>query len=97
LTRVLFRPAAAAELEEAHRWYEGKRAGLGDEFLQSSQALVDRLASNPLAFPIVHRDMRRAIFLRFPYSFIFRIVGADVFVLACFHSKRNPRSWRTRR
>jgi hypothetical protein len=49
LSRVLFRPAAAAELDEAHRWYERERAGLGDEFLEAAQALVARLAENPLA------------------------------------------------
>ena len=51
MSRVFFRPAAAAELDEAHRWFEGERAGLGDEFLEAARALVARLAENPLAFP----------------------------------------------
>ncbi len=71
--------------------------GLGDEFLAAAQALVDRLVENPLALPLVHRDTRRAVFRRFPYSFIYRTIGDDVFVLACFHGKRNPRVWRSRR
>ena len=97
MNRVLFQPAAAAELDDAYRWYERERRGLGDEFLQASQSVIDRLAENPLAFPLVHRDKRRAVFRRFPYSLIFRIVGSDVFVLACFHGKRSPRAWRSRR
>lgn len=97
MSRVLFRPAAAGELDEAHRWYELERAGLGDEFLQAAQGLIARLAENPLAFPVVHRDRRRAVFRRFPYSLIYRVIGGDVFVLACFHGKRNPRAWRSRR
>jgi plasmid stabilization system protein ParE len=97
LSRVLFRPGAAAELDEAYKWYELQRAGLGDEFLQAAQALVARVADNPLAFPAVHRDRRRAVFHRFPYSLIYRVIEADVFVLACFHGKRNPRAWRSRR
>jgi hypothetical protein len=56
LSRVLFQPAAAAELDEAYRWYERERAGLGDEFLQAAQALIARVGENPLAFPLVHRD-----------------------------------------
>ena len=96
MSRVLLQPAAAAELDEAYRWYERERPGLGGEFLQASQAIVDRLADNPHAFPLIHRDKRRAVFRRFPYSLIFRIVGSDVFVLACFHGKRNPRAWRSR-
>jgi plasmid stabilization system protein ParE len=97
LNRVLFQPAAAAELDAAYRWYERERAGLGDEFLQAAQALIARVEENPLAFPLVHRDKRRAVFRRFPYSLIYRVVEVDVFVLACFHGKRNPRSWRSRR
>ena len=77
MSRVLFRPAAAAELDEAHRWYERERAGLGDEFLEAAQALVARLAENPLIFPVVHRDRRRAVFRRFPYSLIYRVIGDE--------------------
>ncbi len=29
----LFRPAAAADVEDAWRWYESQRIGLGDDFL----------------------------------------------------------------
>ncbi len=97
MSRVLFRPAAAAELDDAYRWYERERTGLGDEFLEAAQALVARLAESPIAFPVVHRDRRRAVFRRFPYSLIYRVVGDDVFVLACFHGRRNPRVWRSRR
>jgi plasmid stabilization system protein ParE len=97
LSRVLFRPAAAAELDEAYSWYQSQRGGLGDEFLQAAQTIVDRLAENALSFPVVHRDRRRAVFPRFPYSLIYRVIGGDVFVLACFHGKRNPRVWRSRR
>jgi plasmid stabilization system protein ParE len=97
LSRVLFQPAAAAELDEGYKWYEHERAGLGEEFLQAAEALIARVAENPLAFPLVHRDKRRAVFRRFPYSLVYRIVAGDVFVLACFHGRRNPRSWRSRR
>jgi len=96
LSEVFLRPAAAAELDEAYKWYERERAGLGEEFLQAADALVDRLAESPLAFPVVHRDRRRAVFRRFPYSLIYRVIDGDVFVLACSHGKRNPRTWRVR-
>jgi plasmid stabilization system protein ParE len=97
LIRVYLRPAAAAELDEAYRWYERQHRGLGDEFLQASQAVIALVAENPLAFPVVQRNKRRAVFRRFPYSFIFKVIGDEVYVLACFHGKRNPRAWRTRR
>ncbi len=36
----LFRPAAAADVEDAWRWYEAQRAALGDEFLNVVQAAL---------------------------------------------------------
>jgi len=38
LNRVLFQPAAAAELDEAYRWYERERAGLGERATTASEA-----------------------------------------------------------
>jgi hypothetical protein len=29
--RVIFKPAAVAEMVQAHAWYEQREAGLGDE------------------------------------------------------------------
>ncbi len=31
--RVIFKPAAEAEMEQAQAWYEDREAGLGGEFL----------------------------------------------------------------
>jgi hypothetical protein len=31
--RVILKPAAEAEMEQAHAWYEQRKAGLGHEFL----------------------------------------------------------------
>ena len=33
--RVVVRAAAASDIEEAYRWYERQRRGLGDEFLEA--------------------------------------------------------------
>ena len=41
MTRVTFRPAAAADVHDAYRWYESRRGGLGDEFLAEVQSTLD--------------------------------------------------------
>jgi hypothetical protein len=48
-----FRPAAAAELDEAYRWYERERSGLGDEFLQAARSMLELIGSKPLTCPVV--------------------------------------------
>lgn len=37
---LLFRPAAAADLDEAFLWYERQRPGLGQEFLAAVDLML---------------------------------------------------------
>jgi plasmid stabilization system protein ParE len=64
----IFRPAAAADVEDAYRWYEAQRAGLGDDFLVAVNAVIESLVAYPERFPIVYRQTRRVHLRRFPYS-----------------------------
>jgi toxin ParE1/3/4 len=95
--RVVVRPAAAADIEDAYEWYESRHAGLGDEFLAALQAVQDRLVEHPEAHPVVHRNTRRALIQRrFPYAFFYRIYGDTIVLVACMHVRRNPRRWQRR-
>ena len=93
---LVLRPAAASDLDEAFFWYESQRAGLGEEFLVAVTRVMKVLAESPLQSPIVHRQTRRALVRRFPYSVLYRIVGSNVVVVGCFHGSRDPRRWRNR-
>jgi toxin ParE1/3/4 len=97
LSQLLFRPAAAADLEEAWRWYEERRQGLGDEFLAEAEAAIARILAAPLACAVAYKDRRRALLHRFPYSVVYRVLEDQIVVLAVFHAKRHPRVWRERR
>jgi plasmid stabilization system protein ParE len=95
--RTLVRPAAAADIGEAFLWYESQRPGLGDEFLAAAQAAIDAVSGNPLRFPVIRRETRRALLRRFPYGLYYRVYGDVVVVVACMHGRRNPRRWQSRR
>ena len=94
--KLTFRLAAAADVEEAYRWYEARRAGLGREFLESVQGALDLVMGNPRAYPVVHRETRRVLLKRFPYGLFYRFIEDQVIFVACFHAKRHPRRWRAR-
>jgi plasmid stabilization system protein ParE len=95
VNRVLVRPAAAADIEDAFQWYEHQRKGLGDEFLAALRATMDLILVHPEAFPVLHRGARRALVQRrFPYGLYFRIDGDIVILVACLDAKRHPRRWR---
>ena len=94
--RVKFRPQAAAEAIEVRVWYEGRRAGLGDQFETALAETVERIAANPLMYQRVRDETRRAVLTRFPYAVYFRDSGEDVIVLAV-HGRQHPRRWQSRR
>jgi toxin ParE1/3/4 len=61
------------------------------------EAEAELLLHNPLAYPRVRGDTRRALVRRFPYAVYFRPTADETVVLAVMHGRRNPRRWRSRR
>jgi toxin ParE1/3/4 len=74
----ILRPAAAADVEDAWRWYEARREGLGDEFLKVAQATLESICAHPESAPVVHRDIRRKLLRRFPYGFFYRLIRGQM-------------------
>ena len=93
---ITFHRAASAEFIEASAWYEGKRLGLGLEFIAEIDRCVLLASKNPLQFAVVREDIRRVVANRFPYSVYFRAEKHRIVVLAVFHGNRNPTIWQAR-
>jgi hypothetical protein len=66
---AIFTQLARTELTEAQDWYEREAAGLGRRFREAISALVDRMSNNPRQFPIVYKNVRRALLRRFPFRY----------------------------
>jgi toxin ParE1/3/4 len=90
-------PKAEEETQKAAQWYEGESAGLGVAFLEVVEQALESIAENPLRFPVVHRDIRRALLIRFPYGVFFRIRSARIRVIAIVHLARDPSRWQKRK
>lgn len=95
---VRFTPLADDDVAEAYAQYEAARGGLGEEFLADVGRAVTLISDFPEACPEVHRDLRRALLHRFPYSLYYRLVrpAGLVEVRACVHQRRHPRTWQRR-
>ena len=65
---IRFNPEADAELTEACRWYSHNRQDLDLEFMQCIDDVLARVVSNPHFFPVVYRNLRRAVVRRFPFA-----------------------------
>ncbi len=87
------RPAAAADIEDAYRWYEARLTGLGGEFLDAVDNAITKLVERPLAYAVVHRTVRRILLPRFPYGLFYVVANGTVEVVACFHVRRDPARW----
>jgi plasmid stabilization system protein ParE len=93
---VVLRPVAQDEADEAARWYEGKQAGLGTDFLAELQHVLDVISGQPDRYPLVLGDTREAPVARFPYCVYYRERPGRLVVTAVFHTSRDPSVWQGR-
>jgi len=94
--RVCLLPEAEKELFKAAQWYSQQAVGLDYEFIRCIDEATARIVRAPLMFPVVHRDKRRIIVKRFPYSIIFDVTEDEILIYAIFHFSRSPKRWKRR-
>jgi plasmid stabilization system protein ParE len=93
---IRFTPEADLELTEAREWYSHQRDDLDLEFMQCIDNALERVASNPFLFPLVYRDLRRVVVNRFPFAIFYEVLTDEIEVVAVFHSRRDPETWKSR-
>ena len=94
---VVLRRAAVEELARARRWYDDRRAGVGDELVACVDAVIQQAVIAPETCARVHREVRRVLVRRFPYGVFFLAEDDRIVVLAIFHAHRDPAVWKRRR
>jgi plasmid stabilization system protein ParE len=70
---VLIRPEAELDIQDAFEWYEAQALGLGSEFIRAVDTCLSSMGRNPLAYPILYKQARRALIRRFPHSILLRL------------------------
>ena len=93
---LIVRPDAEADITDAAVWYETQSNGLGSEFSRSVDACLADIGRAPRRFPVIRRNMRRALLRRFPYGLFFVEAEDVVKVVACLHVRRDPHEWNER-
>lgn len=88
--RVEYHPEAAGDLNGATDHHNSIRAGLGEALKVEVYGAIERITENPQQHRVVENDIRRCFVHRFPYSVLFRVVGADlVRILAVRHHRQH--------
>jgi hypothetical protein len=84
-----FHPAVRGEVNDAHDWYEQRRAGLGGDFLNEVERVLAEIKANPARFAFADADIREGPLTRFPYAVYYRVLADRVRVLAVYHTSRD--------
>lgn len=91
-------PIAELEATDAAIWYDDRRVGLGDEFLDELSQGFERIHAAPDSLAVLehyagNHEVRRCLLKRFPYVVIFCRRTDEVLVIAVGHIRRRPLYW----
>jgi toxin ParE1/3/4 len=91
-----FLPAAEEEMTEASMFYENASTGLGHDFLDDVQGVIDHLRQHPHAGASIASGLRRTPLRKFPFSLIYSVEPDAILTIAVAHDRRRPGYWRHR-
>jgi plasmid stabilization system protein ParE len=97
-TRLIVRPSAERDIDEAFTWYLENAPEHAHRFLDDLRNTFDRIRSSPRISRTVYADVRRAALRTFPYLiwFIYFDEAEAVSVLAVSHQRQDPDAIRYR-
>ena len=70
---ILVRPEAQKGILAAAQWYEDQQSGVGRRFVSEIDAAFMRINSSPEHYPLLYRNLRRALVQKFPYAVYFAV------------------------
>ena len=89
--RLVLHPKVYSDIERIMAYYEEMATPkLANEFYTELRRFMADAAVRPESFIIRERDIRRVNLQRFPYHFLFRVVGDVVRILVVRHHSRHP-------
>jgi toxin ParE1/3/4 len=81
---LIINPEAEADLAEAKVWYNGRRPGLGEDFLLCVEEVFEGVRRAPEGHTKVFQELRLALVRRFPYAVVYRADEDQVTVVAVY-------------
>jgi toxin ParE1/3/4 len=89
-------PAARDDIRYGERYFEGRRAWLGGEFVEEVLAILGRIGDMPLGYGELGDGVRAVGLRRFGYVVYYRSDGTAAEVVAVRHGGRSPEAWQAR-
>ncbi|MEG4811415.1 hypothetical protein QUA82_27250 [Microcoleus sp. F8-D3] len=74
---LVFRPEVREEVDEAYSWYESQQLGLGDDFLDCVDEILDRICQMPESYPLSIAMFDERWYVAFPMLCIIVLYQAE--------------------
>jgi len=94
--KIEFHPDAESEFWESVNWYEEEKELLGHVFANTIREALFVVQQKPNLFPKVLGERRKATVRSFPFVIIYEVSYETIYILAIFHTHRDPKSWAER-
>src|ERR1700722_13632771 len=85
---------AEHDIDQAYLWYENRRKGLGEDFLERVDACIQAIRRTPEMHAKVYENYRRGFVRRFPYVVLYEYTDDTVVVYGVLHTALDPKKWR---
>ncbi len=92
---ILFHSEARNEFFETADYYEEQVIGLGDDFIEQVEKVLDVIEQYPLSGTKIISNERRFLLPRFPYGNIYSVKDDLITIFAVMDLRRKPGYWKS--
>ena len=94
--RARFLRPAEAEVDDAVRYFDEQRDGLGHRFEQDLIQTITFVTDHPFTGMALTSNVRKFRLRTFRYNIIYVVDGDELVIVAVAHHRRHPGYWRGR-
>jgi len=91
--KLIILEEADKELTESAKWYETKREGLGERFVDAVKNKLQIVQQSPERYPKRKGNFRETVVKVFPFIIVYTFYKKEknITINSIFHASRNPR------
>nr|AMP54340.1 plasmid stabilization system protein [uncultured bacterium] len=94
--KIKFHSEASKEFFEAVEYYEEQVVGLGYNFIDEVEKVLDVIEQQPASGTKITKTERRFLVSRFPFGIIYSIEEDQITIFAVMNLRRKPGYWESR-
>lgn len=93
---IKFHSEARREFFETSEYYEEQVVGLGDDFIDEVEKVLDVIEQQPSSGTKITKTERRFLVSRFPFGIIYSVEDELITIFAVMNLRRKPGYWESR-